>query len=103
MLTMAVPSIANGLAPLERAEVVDRLSAVFDDVSSLMIWTQVYHWNVEGPLFEPIHNLTQTQYTALFSAIDDLAERIRALDRKPAAKTNRFPTGSLQSSGEPVR
>jgi starvation-inducible DNA-binding protein len=83
MLTMAVPSIETGLAPRKRAEVVD-LSAVFDDVYSLTIRPQVYHWNVEGPLFEPIHNLTQTHHTALFPAINELAERIRALDGTPA-------------------
>jgi starvation-inducible DNA-binding protein len=48
---------------------------------------------MEGPLFEPIHNLTQAQYTALFSAIDELAERIRALDGKPAVNIDGFPTG----------
>ncbi|MEM1149339.1 MAG: DNA starvation/stationary phase protection protein [Pseudomonadota bacterium] len=45
----------------------------------LMVKTQAVHWNVTGPLFKPVHDLTEAQYNDLFSAIDDLAERIRAL------------------------
>jgi starvation-inducible DNA-binding protein len=45
----------------------------------LMIKTQGYHWNVVGPLFKPIHELTEDQYGKLFEAIDVIAERIRAL------------------------
>jgi starvation-inducible DNA-binding protein len=93
MLTMAHPKIENGLGPHERDGIVERLAAVLDDVYSLMVRTQVYHWNVEGPLFEPVHNMTQAQYTTLFSAVDELAERIRALDGKPAVNINGFPTG----------
>ena len=93
MLTMAHPKIENGLGPHEREGIADRLAAVLDDVYSLMVRTQVYHWNVEGPLFEPIHNMTQAQYPTLFSAVDDIAERIRALDGKPAVSINGFPTG----------
>lgn len=45
----------------------------------LMMKTQAVHWNVSGPLFKSVHDLTETQYEDLFSAVDDLAERIRAL------------------------
>jgi starvation-inducible DNA-binding protein len=44
-------------------------------------------------LFEPIHKLTEAQYTALFAAADEIAERIRALDGKSAVKMNGIPTG----------
>jgi starvation-inducible DNA-binding protein len=93
MLTMAAPTIENGLDQSERKGIVSCLAAVLDDIYSLMVRTQVYHWNVEGTLFEPVHNLTQAQYTTLFAAIDELAERIRALDGKPAVNINGFPTG----------
>ena len=38
------------------------------------------HWNVEGPGFFALHTAFQTQYEELFVAIDEIAERIRALD-----------------------
>ncbi len=70
-----------------------QLGGLLDGVYSLMVRTQVYHWNVEGPLFEPVHKLTEAQYTAQFAAVDEIAERIRALDGKPAVNLNVFPTG----------
>lgn len=93
MLTQVVPEIQNGLDANVRSELTRRLGAVLDDVYSLMIRTHVYHWNVEGPLFEPIHKLTEAQYTVLLAAADEIAERMRALDGMPAVKLNGFPTG----------
>lgn len=55
------------------------LSDVLASTYKLMIKTQVYHWNVVGPLFAPIHKLTEDQYNALFVAADIIAERVRAL------------------------
>ncbi len=83
----------NGLALGVRRELAIRLCGVLDAVYSLMVRTQVYHWNVEGPLFEPVHKLTEEQYTVLFATVDEIAERIRALDVKPAVNINAFPTG----------
>lgn len=48
----------------------------------LMIKTQAVHWNVTGPMFKSVHDMTETQYKDLFLAVDDLAERIRALGLK---------------------
>src|SRR3546814_998327 len=45
----------------------------------LLVKTQGYHWNVVGPLFVSLHRLTEEQYQNLFEAVDDLAERVRAL------------------------
>ncbi|WP_082688602.1 Dps family protein [Ruegeria marisrubri] len=55
------------------------LTEVLCDSVLLMIKTQGYHWNVVGPLFVPIHEMTERLYRDLFEAIDALAERIRAL------------------------
>jgi starvation-inducible DNA-binding protein len=41
--------------------------------------TQNYHWNVEGSSFAQLHLLFEQQYTELFTAIDEIAERLRAL------------------------
>lgn len=41
--------------------------------------TQAYHWNVTGPMFYSVHKLTDDQYQNLADAVDEIAERIRAL------------------------
>lgn len=57
------------------------LSEALADTYRLLFKTHTYHWNVEGPLFHSIHVLTEAQYGDLFTAADDLAERIRALGK----------------------
>jgi starvation-inducible DNA-binding protein len=83
----------NGLAEESRRDLVGHLASVLDIVYSLLIRTHVYHWNVVGPLFDPVHKLTEVQYTRLFADVDEIAERMRALDGKPAVNVNGFPTG----------
>ena len=41
---------------------------------------QNFHWNVTGMSFGPLHELFQQIYEDHFEAMDDLAERVRALD-----------------------
>ncbi|RYH07713.1 Dps family protein [Tropicimonas sp. IMCC6043] len=55
------------------------LADILSDTYSLLLKTHAYHWNVEGPLFYAMHNLTEEQYGDMFEATDVLAERIRAL------------------------
>lgn len=38
-----------------------------------------YHWNVTGPHFYAVHNLTDKHYKDIAEAIDAIAERIRAI------------------------
>jgi starvation-inducible DNA-binding protein len=45
-----------------------------------MALTHLAHWNVEGQGFFALHTAFQTQYEELFTAIDEIAERVRALD-----------------------
>lgn len=63
----------------QRKEVADAVANVLADAYRLYINSQGLHWNVEGPLFYSLHKLTETQYRELSEAIDELAERIRAL------------------------
>lgn len=55
------------------------LTDVLADTYRLTFKSHAFHWNVEGPLFFSIHNLTEGQYENMFAAADTLAERIRAL------------------------
>ena len=59
--------------------VASGLADVLADTYMLTYKTHAYHWNVEGPLFYSIHNLTEGQYEDMFAAADELAERIRAV------------------------
>ncbi len=61
---------------------ISALQVVLADSYSLYLKTQNYHWNVEGPHFAALHTLFEAQYTDLFAANDEIAERIRALGEK---------------------
>ncbi|MDB6072252.1 MAG: Ferritin Dps family protein [Verrucomicrobiales bacterium] len=60
--------------------VVGALSTLLGDSYSLMGETHLAHWNVEGSAFFELHGAFQKQYEELFEAVDDIAERIRAID-----------------------
>ena len=62
--------------------VADSLKRVLADSYALYLKTQNYHWNVTGPSFKPLHLLFEEQYNDLALAVDDVAERIRALGEK---------------------
>ena len=85
--------VQNGLASDDRQEVAAQLGGVLDAVYSLMVRTQVCHRNLEGLLFEPMHKLTEAQYTSQSAEVDDIAERIQAPDAKASGGGNVLPTG----------
>ncbi len=58
----------------------ESLNQVLADTYALMSLTHLAHWNVEGPGFFALHTAFQAQYEDMFTASDDVAERIRALD-----------------------
>jgi starvation-inducible DNA-binding protein len=62
--------------------VTEALKRMLADTYGLMLKTQNYHWNVEGPNFNGLHALFMTQYNELFLAVDEIAERIRTLGEK---------------------
>ncbi|UWR25189.1 DNA starvation/stationary phase protection protein [Sulfitobacter sp. S223] len=55
------------------------LNAVLGETFRLYIQTHGYHWNVEGPNFRQLHMTFEEQYQNLWAALDEIAERIRAL------------------------
>ncbi|MES2677370.1 MAG: Dps family protein [Pseudomonadota bacterium] len=56
------------------------LHNVLSNSYALALKTQNYHWNVVGANFKSLHELFGAQYEELSEAIDEIAERIRALD-----------------------
>jgi starvation-inducible DNA-binding protein len=59
--------------------VVEALRQVVADSYALLGQTHICHWNVRGHNFFSLHNAFEEQYTELFTAVDEIAERIRAL------------------------
>ena len=61
------------------SQIAEGLGRLLADTYSVYLKTQNYHWNVRGPLFHTLHAMFEEQYTELAEAIDEIAERIRAL------------------------
>lgn len=68
-----------GLDAKYRKEMAQSLTDILVSTYRLTIKSHVYHWNVVGPLFLPLHELTEQHYGDLFEAADVIAERVRAL------------------------
>lgn len=68
-----------GMTDQQRETIAKGLSKVLADSYSLYIKTHNYHWNVTGPMFSTLHLMFEQQYTELAAAVDEIAERIRAL------------------------
>lgn len=74
-----VPPIQIGIPTEQREAIAAGLSRLLADEYTLYLKTHYYHWNVTGPMFNTLHLMFETQYTALALAVDAVAERIRAL------------------------
>ena len=72
-------SIDIGINEESRKQIAEGLSKVLADSYTLYLQTHNFHWNVTGPMFNTLHTMFETQYTELALAVDDIAERIRAL------------------------
>ena len=72
-------TIDTGLTKAERSDVAQELSKVLADSFALYMKTHGYHWNVRGPEFFSYHTLLEEQYREVWGALDEIAERIRAL------------------------
>ena len=73
-------TIDIGINEENRKKIADGLGHLLADTYTLYLMTHNFHWNVQGPMFNTLHNLFMTQYTELWTALDEIAERIRALD-----------------------
>ena len=63
----------------KNAILAEALRRTLADTYALYGKTHGYHWNVVGPQFPQLHELFSQQYTEMWTALDELAERIRAL------------------------
>ena len=68
-----------GIDDKKRKKIADGLSHFLADSYTLYLKTHNFHWNVTGPMFNSLHVMFEGQYTEQWTALDDIAERIRAL------------------------
>lgn len=79
MSTPTSIDINIGIDETQRQEIAEGLSHLLADTYTLYLKTHNYHWNVVGPMFNTLHLMFETQYNELALAVDEIAERIRAL------------------------
>ncbi|MCB1885107.1 MAG: DNA starvation/stationary phase protection protein [Geminicoccaceae bacterium] len=83
----------------------EALQATLYELTELQHRDHQAHWNVTGPLFYELHDLLEHLYEEVFTMIDVVAERERALaspaDSRPVAvaenaKLDDFPAGLMR-------
>ena len=95
-----------GIRREDREAIAAGLSRLLADSYTLYLKTHNYHWNVTGPQFNTLHQMFEQQYTELAAAVDEIAERIRALgERAPGsyqeyAALTRIEEGDGEESAE---
>lgn len=70
--------------------IIPALSQTLAEEYLLMLKTQNFHWNVQGPLFYSLHMLFEQHYTFLATQVDEVAERIRALGERAPGSYREF-------------
>jgi starvation-inducible DNA-binding protein len=75
----SAPPIDIGIPETARRQIAEGLGRLLADSYVLYGKTHGFHWNVTGPMFNTLHLMFMDQYTELWTALDVIAERIRAL------------------------
>ncbi len=96
------PQIDIGISTSERRKVADGLSNFLADSYTLYLKTHNFHWNVTGPMFNSLHVMFEAQYTEAWTALDAIAERIRALGHRAPGSYAEFARLSSISDSEAV-
>ena len=73
------PGIDIGLSAGERRKIAEGLGHMLADAFTLYLKTHNFHWNISGPMFNSLHVMFEGQYTEQWTALDEIAERMRAL------------------------
>lgn len=88
-------NVKTGLDAMARRKLAALLTECLADTMTLMLKTQVFHWNVVGPIFLDLHKLTEEHYHDMFEAADELAERVRALGSLIPLDAHRMARASI--------
>lgn len=87
-----------GIPKKARKQIAEGLNRVLADTFTLYLKTHNYHWNVTGPMFRTLHTMFEEQYTELWQANDEIAERIRSLGFRAPGSYSEY--GKLSSVKE---
>ena len=90
----------TGLDDNARAAVADALNRVLASTYTLYMKTHAFHWNVTGPQFHTLHVMFEEQYREMWTALDEIAERVRALGVFAPASGKAFAEMSALDSAE---
>ncbi|MBU8975482.1 MULTISPECIES: Dps family protein [unclassified Lysobacter] len=77
--TASSQAIDIGITAGDRKKIAEGLSRFLSDSFTLYLKTHNFHWNITGPMFNSLHVMFEGQYTEQWNALDETAERIRAL------------------------
>ena len=94
------PAIDIGIDEADRIAIAEGLSRLLADSYTLYLKTHNYHWNVVGPMFNTLHLMFEEQYTELALAVDQIAERIRALGEPAPGSYHEFAALSSVSEDD---
>ena len=79
-----------GITGEARQEIAEQLSHLLADTYMLYLKTHNFHWNVTGPTFSTLHLMFETQYNETWLAVDEIAERMRAIGHFAPGTTKDF-------------
>lgn len=96
-------AIDTGLKAKERETVARELSKALADSYALYLKTHGYHWNVRGPEFFSLHAMLEAQYREIWAALDEIAERIRALGELAPQSASAFANLTSIKDGDPEK
>jgi starvation-inducible DNA-binding protein len=68
-----------GMQEKDRKHAAEGAARILASTYALYLKTQYYHWNVVGAEFYNLHLMFEQQYKELREAVDEIAERMRAL------------------------
>lgn len=90
-----------GLSGAHRTALANGLAQVLSDSYTLLGKTHGFHWNVVGPQFHSLHEMFEAQYQDLQDAVDEIAERIRAIGfRAPGSLSQFLEQSSIRDEHE---
>jgi starvation-inducible DNA-binding protein len=100
---MNTTAIDIGIETEDRAAIAVGLARVLADSYTLYLKTHNFHWNVTGPLFNTLHLMFEQQYSELALAVDQIAERIRALGHRAPGSYQEFADLTVipEETGQP--
>ena len=73
-----------------REQLLEKMKVVLADSFAFYLKAHQYHWNVEGPDFPQYHEFLGNLYQEVHTAIDVIAEEIRALGEYAPGSFSRY-------------